>query len=356
MITPTRAPSGRPLNPEMLSDVTQLLPITGTRKPRRFRRIVIALLCWGYLLLILGLIVVIRVKGDHNWWATLLIFAPRWGVLLPLPILIPLALWGNRRMVKVLVVAVIAAIFPLMGFCVGWHRFTADAGGGLPIRIVAFNVHHHNLKDPAAARFFAGVHPDVVSLEELPPDFNIGLFPNDTWQIRWDGEMGIASRFPIVDVRPVMYGPATRFRLKTPAGLVDFIVVHLNSPHYALKDTIIGSPQGRRDLMVNINERALESQRLREIIARHREPLIIAGDFNLAFDSLLLRSNFSALVDSFEASGFGFGWTYRNGWTAVRIDHVMSDTCFDRLDCYTGPFLGSPHRPVVADLVLKTRP
>ena len=207
----------------------------------------------------------------------------------------------------------------------------------------------------AAWKFFDEVNPDVVTLEELPPDFNIDLFPHDTWQIRWGGEMGIASRFPIIKEEPVLSGPATRFRLKTPGGPVDVVVVHLNSPHYALRDTIAGQPQGREDLIANINERAFEAGGLRDAIAAHHTPLIIAGDFNLVFDSQLFRRNFSAMVDSFDATGFGVGWTYRNSWTAVRIDHVLSDDSFDCRDCYPGPFLSSPHRPVVADLILKAR-
>ena len=120
---------------EPFSGVTESLPTTATQNPRRIRRIVIALLCWAYLLLIIGLIAIIHLKGDRNWIATLLIFSPRWGALLPLPILILLAVWGNRRMLIVLAITTVITVFPFMGFNLGWHRFTS-ASAGVPIRVV----------------------------------------------------------------------------------------------------------------------------------------------------------------------------------------------------------------------------
>jgi len=268
-------------------------------------------------LLLWALIAFIRTTGDRNWRGTLLLFSPRWPALLPLIILGPLAIWGNRRMLIVLGLASVTAIFPLMGFCVGSHRFTGTGASGMPMRVVAFNVHQGYLNDPAVARFLSDIHPDVVALEELPITYDHRLFPRGTWHVIQHDELCLASRYPIVSAQDIWTNLATRFTLKTPSGPVDFIVVHLSSPHYALRDAVQGMDRGSEELSLNIHQRSMEASLLGQLAARSTRPLIIAGDFNLVWDSPLFTSQFPGMTDSFESAGLGFGWTYSNTWTSV---------------------------------------
>jgi endonuclease/exonuclease/phosphatase family metal-dependent hydrolase len=297
--------------------------------------------------------VVIRTTGDRTWQGTLLLFSPRWPALLPPIVLIPLALWANRRMLIVLGLAILVAIFPLMGFCIGWHRFARAPANGLPMRIMAFNIHHLKLEDPAVARFLSDVHPDVVALEELPGDYHRGLFPLDSWHIREHGEIFLASRYPIVSSRVLVPEVAARYTLLTPAGPVDCVVVHLSSPHYALRDAVRGDDQGGEKLSRNIMERTEQAAYLAQLATGTGRPLILAGDFNLVPDSPLFNGSFPDLTDSFESTGIGFGWTYSTQWTSVRIDHVLSNRFFENTHFSRGPALGSPHFPIVADVILK---
>jgi vancomycin resistance protein VanJ len=327
------------------------------RRARRKRSAVVAVLCWGYFLLLVGLVVTIRITGDRNWQGTLLLFSPRWVALLPLAILFPLSLLLNRRMLIVLVISSAIAVFPLMGFCIGWHRFIKAPPDSLPLRIMAFNIHHQHLQEPAIARFFDQTHADIVSLEEMPPVYNHDLFPPRDWHVddRHD-ELFLASRYPIIKSEDLVTNISTRFVLQTPAGPVDFIVVHLSSPHYALKDAVRGVDQGDDELKLNIQHRTDEANMLSTIANKADRPLIIAGDFNLVFDSPLFAYRFPSMQDSFESTGMGFGWTYSNQWTTVRIDHVLSNHFFQPTNFSKGPlFLGSQHFPIVTDLVLKSR-
>lgn len=320
--------------------------------PRRRGARVAALVCWGYLLLIAGLIFYLRTRGDHGRLATIILFSPRWIFAAPVVLMFPLVIYRGCRLPILLLI--FAALFPLMGFCIGWHRFGSGNEDGQPMRIVTFNLHLAETSNPDLVKFMAGTHPDVLALEETPGDLNRSDLPADLTHIVRRSEMCLASRYPIVSVTTIREDIAYRYTLKTPAGPVDFIGVHLSSPHVAIRDAIDGQDLGPLELARNITNRRDEAEKLRKQIEQTTDgPLVIAGDFNLAPDSPLYTQNFSALSDAFESTGLGFGWTYFHQFTMVRIDHVVFNRFFTCKSCMVGPRLVSPHRPVIADLILK---
>ena len=56
-------------------------------------------------------------------------------------------------------------------------------------------------------------------------------------------------------------------------------------------------------------------------------------------------------TDAFSEAGRGWGYTFIGAKTTVRIDHVLISKGWHRAACRVGPNVGSPHRPVIADLV-----
>jgi endonuclease/exonuclease/phosphatase family metal-dependent hydrolase len=171
--------------------------------------------------------------------------------------------------------------------------------------------------------------------------------------ITWHGELCVASRYPIHTIRIISEGLAIRYTIDTPAGPVDLIGVHLSSPHWALRDSIDGADQGPEELARNIRQRGEEAVLLKsEIEQTTNHPLIIAGDFNLTPDSPLFTENFSTMSDAYQSTEFGFGWSYFHQHTMVRIDHVLTNGLIVSRSCVVGPALGSPHRPLVVDLIL----
>jgi endonuclease/exonuclease/phosphatase family metal-dependent hydrolase len=323
-----------------------------TRKRRRGSRLA-AIVCWLCLFAMLGLIYYLRTQGDRAWLPTILIFSPRWIFAAPVVLLLPL--YRNCRVPCVLLV--LTAVFPLMGFCVGWHRLVPAqnaSSGDESIRIVTFNLHHIPFDEPAFRDFLARAHADVLAFEEMPAHANRGQFPEDLKHITYHGELCIAARYPIRAAMVLSPDTVVRYTLQTPAGPVDLIGVHLSSPHWALRDSIEGSTQGPDELARNIANRAAEASLLQHEIGQTTgRPLIIAGDFNLAPDSPLFTGSFPGMSDAFESTGLGFGWTYFHQHTMVRIDHVLTNNLLQCRACRVGPNLGSPHRPVIADLVLR---
>jgi endonuclease/exonuclease/phosphatase (EEP) superfamily protein YafD len=308
--------------------------------------------CWSYLFFLAILIVVLRTLGDRDLPATLLLFSPRWIYLLPLPALAGPAIWIDRRGLIPLALAALLGLFPLMGFCIGFGRYVQTEAASLPVKVMAFNTHHIRLHDLAVYRFIADQQPDIVALEELPSNYDRKVFPAPTWRLIFFEDLCLASKYPILSSELILGGAAARFRLAVHGRTIEIIVVHLSSPHWALRDLWFQTSVGLREISENIANRRSQARELARLAAGATEPLIIAGDFNTTFDSPLFVGAYPGLPDAFETAGFGLGWTYQNLGTSVRIDHILTNRFFRQAGCVVGRNLGSPHRPIVADLRL----
>ena len=78
---------------------------------------------------------------------------------------------------------------------------------------------------------------------------------------------------------------------------------------------------------------------------------LLTGDFNTPVGSGIFRKSWSpAFADAFTTAGWGFGYTYYVRRTCTRIDHVLFGREWTCRNCWVGPAVGSPHRPLIADL------
>ena len=82
------------------------------------------------------------------WWpATVLLFGPRWVLLLPAVVLLPWAVLRDRDWVVPLGVAVVVAAGPLVGLRSG-VRGLLPAGEGFGLRVATLNAWGGDLVDP----------------------------------------------------------------------------------------------------------------------------------------------------------------------------------------------------------------
>jgi endonuclease/exonuclease/phosphatase (EEP) superfamily protein YafD len=142
--------------------------------------------------------------------------------------------------------------------------------------------------------------------------------------------------------------------LKTNAGRIDLYSIHIASPHLPLYAVLHDKPGGKAALEQNIIEREAQARELNHITQSAPGPILMAGDFNLCPDSPIFRENFPQFTDAYDFAGFGFGWTYRAPWVAMRIDHILSSSHWICRDCWLGTDVGSPHLPVIADFSLRS--
>jgi vancomycin resistance protein VanJ len=229
------------------------------------------------------------------------------------------------------------------------------------LRVMTFNVHRQHVDPSRVADYLASVNPDVIAFQDWSSADDELLLGSGRWHVCREGELLVASHFAIGKVTPLNFGDgddfskaergvAATFELLLPGGPINLINVHLASPHTGLLTVL--SDRGMV-LEHNSSKRWRESEMLRDLVDRTSEPLILAGDFNTADDSPIFRSHWADFTDAFDDSGWGFGYTYVVKQSQMRIDHILARPSWRPIRCWVGPEAGSPHRPLLADLMFR---
>lgn len=312
---------------------------------------------WLYLLLVLAAWAAIH-AGDLWWPATLLMFGPRWLLAIPLiPLILAAACW-RRRTLTVVFVALFLVLGPVMGFHVPWRAVVSDVPLGMPFRVLTCNMHYQKPHRAALDRLLAETEPDIVAVQELPRRAPFDYFDVEQWHLHRIGRHFLASRYPI---RQAMHlggksrnvpGSLMRYELETSAGPVALFSLHFASPREGLYDASRHPATGPVELEENSTVRWRQSKYLLRLAEETTAPVLLMGDFNTPSESAIFRRIWDRYTDAFTATGWGWGYTFFGGRTAVRIDHILAGPGWYCQRCWVGPDIGPPHRPVLADLVL----
>jgi vancomycin resistance protein VanJ len=327
---------------------------------------IIPALIWLYIGFLLSICLFLYLASDRWWVATIILFGPRWVAFLPLPIPVYLAWRWQRRLLWPLAgAALIYAVFG-MGFCLPVRSIwpAPSSKDDFHFKLMTLNA-HRSITDPTRfAQVIADEQPDVILVQDYTSRLQ-NIFPQTVYpfQSRRNQELFIASRFPISsadDLLPQdvaeenfpyddlpLVGRASRFDLQTPAQTIELVNVHLASPHNSFNDFLDFGATAM--INQNIQRRLTESEFLRQNLG-NSPSAILAGDFNTPPESYILRSFSANFVDAFSRAGFGFGYSYYNRHFQARIDHVMVNRGWTVEGCWTGPDVGSPHRPLIAVL------
>lgn len=324
--------------------------------PRRLRRLV-ALLSWLYFLAVVGAWMLLYL-ADLWWPATFFLFAPRWALALPLAVLVPAALLRRRRSLIVLALSAAIIAGPLMGLCVPWGQLFSTSSEGFRLRVLTCNMHYRkNLNSLPLDDLVAGTSPDVVALQEWPEDNASAVLADRDWHVHRTSVLFLASRYPIVKTELLgrhsdsARGAVMRYDLQTPIGIVHFFSVHLASPRRELYETAHDAWRGPELVQASSDLRWEQSENLAHAAGEVTGPVVLAGDFNTPPESAIFRRLWDRYTDAFSAAGWGWGYTYLASRTTVRIDHVLAGPGWSCAHCRTCGDIGSPHRPVLADLV-----
>jgi endonuclease/exonuclease/phosphatase (EEP) superfamily protein YafD len=325
----------------------------------RWRRVRTAVTVCNWLYLAVAAVAAVLLRFGDAWWpATFLMFAPLWVFALPVGVLIPAALVWRRRALVPGLLAVVLVLGPVTDFCVQWPtRGDTPVGGSLRLRVLTCNMHYGN-PDPARLnRLIDETDPDVIVLQEWLRPRQLPAFGQGRWHLFAVNGQFLASRHTIRRSEIIGSdtdnpdGSAARYELVTDRGVVTFFSVHFASPRDALFATSRGRAGGPALLGANSALRRRQSENLAKCAAEVVGPVVLAGDFNTPPQSVLFRGVWAGYADAFSAAGWGWGYTFRADRTMTRIDHVLTGPGWRCEACRVGPNVGSPHRPVVADLV-----
>lgn len=317
---------------------------------------------WGYALAVLAVWGLIHYGGDRWWFATMMLFGPRWVYLLPLAVLAP-ATWRRPRLRWLLVAAALIVLVPIMGLCVPWQRF-AGAGDGPSLRVLTCNLKGKCRNNAVFHELLRESLPDIVALQGCWRDAAIA-WP-EGWHFEQDGEMILASPYPLRQVRSLsitdpMFQDRVRLLrgiVETPHGDVTVVSLHMPSPHIGLRqvldDSTLIRPSQSGTLVAQSELRRQAAEATVQYVDRIAEPVVIVGDLNVPPESPIYRQTWARYANAFSQAGLGYGYTewptvrwFRHG---IRIDHILTRARLRPLASWLGPDVGSDHLPLLADL------
>lgn len=331
----------------------------------------LSFLAYGYPLVLVSIWILFRLEGDRWWFATLLMYGPRWIYLAPLALLVPIATLVQRRLLLPLGLSGAIALFLLMGLCIPYRTWGRSWAGEMrpSLRVLSYNIERYRVPGHAFSTLLDQEQPDLLAVQECA---GVGRWTDwwnrhHEWYAVHRGELMVASRFPIKDVevshsrwpaerKPVLN--AIYCVIEAPSGDVGFCNLHLDTPRRAL--TLVLDREKGLDLEdanyadYRLDCRRRESEDLLRWLNQFPEPKIIAGDFNLAGESRIYQSHWAKYRDAFSWAGWGFGFTkqtvIRQREYGLRIDRILTDAHWTPSRSWVGPDLGSDHSPLFADI------
>jgi len=334
------------------------------RAPARYPRLTrfFIRLAWGYAVALLCLWLLLF-AADRWWVATVLMYSPRWLFSLPLlAFLAALLVLRRRALLWPLLVGTFVLLFAVMQLCLPWRG--ALAFGGSPdarIRVLTLNADNVDLDAAKLKALLDEVKPDVVALQAWRSRHERPAFgPRDgaaTWHLARDGELFVASRFPVSPAGKLVHpafagydGTAAAYDVSAPMGNVRLYNLHLATPRDGLEAVIDEWWDGADEMDETSALRRDQSEAVSQWAGGFSGPTLVVGDFNTPPDSAIYRTFWSGYTNAYTAAGFGFGNTHFTRRTSVRIDHVLAGPGWRCRRAWVGPYVGSLHRPVIADL------
>lgn len=338
----------------------------------RVARLTLAIGAMAYPIALIAVWLLMRFVGERWWLTTVLLYLPRAGWALPLPLFTLALLFAFRkRWLLTQLVAAVVVILPLMGLRFS-SRGTAPAGAAT-LRVVSLNTGSDRFGARGLAAQLAAARPDLIVLQEARVDDRAALqalLPDFHIELR--DQFLAASRYPIelqptpamIEVGGVRRDPFfLSFDWLVPAGRIRVYDVHPISPRDGLEnlrwrglhDNLARGRFIERRLSDQVALNAeLRVRSLEAVVENARQaglPVLIAGDTNLPDGSWALARILGRYQDGFLEVGRGFGYTFpaiKRAW--MRIDRVLADGHFRFLDFAVLEPRVSDHLAVQADL------
>ncbi len=233
------------IRPEVFDDAAK----AGQPQRRRWPSKAAAVCTWLYVAAVLAVWLLLRFGGDRWWFATVILFGPRWRCALPLAMLVPAAAIIRRRLLSVLAATAIMVFGPVMGFCIPRARLTTADGPSL--RVLTCNVKGKCYDNATLDKLIEETAPDIVALQGCWSQVRI-RWPAG-WHVCQVADFLVASRYPVVHQgadhswRRPGHGPHTdmlRCTVQASGRDIDFCSVHLLSPRQELEAVL-----GRKTLL-----------------------------------------------------------------------------------------------------------
>ena len=253
-----------------------------------------------------------------------------------------------------------------------WSPKTFDKVDASPsITVLSINVGQHLVESEFLNNFILEQKADIVFLQEVTDKHIKNGWPNlrETYPYQVHGPllsekqvgMGILSRYPILsskDFKLAEEGLVFQQRANVQIGEQEIAIynIHTTYPWFLPQKIFLSLTLP----IYNYSIRSREIQTLVKLLKDENLPVIAAGDFNMTDQAQDYSYLTQILIDSFQESGWGFGFT----WPAhknpsgeinldqpiVRVDYIMHSDDWTSQATQVLSKTGSDHFPITTKL------
>jgi vancomycin resistance protein VanJ len=277
---------------------------------------------------------------------------------------------------KTFIASCLAAII-FLGWCHTkyWTPKTIDIqNSSISVTILSMNVGQHLVEPKFLNTFILEQDADIVFLQEVTDKHIKNGWPDlrEKYPYQVHGPllserqvgMGILSRYPILsskDFKLADEGLVFQQRSTVQIDEREIAVynIHTTYPWFRPQKILFSLTLP----MYNYSTRSSEIQTLVKLLQDENLPVIAAGDFNMTDQAQDYNYLTQILTDSFQESGWGFGFT----WPAhknpsgeinlnkptVRVDYIMHSSDWISQATQVLSKIGSDHLPLTTKLFLK---
>jgi endonuclease/exonuclease/phosphatase (EEP) superfamily protein YafD len=317
----------------------------------------------GYLVVALVSAACLWLLADRWWAATVLLFGPRWVLILPLAVLLPAVALLDRPLLVPLALATLVVLGPVVGLRTGWRQPLVPPDPTRDIRLMSFNTEGGRGLAWAPAQVLEALEVDIAAFQECRQDLADAIAALGGWHTDARDGACLASQFPIISVAQMDRsafvaarggGLVVTYRLDVGGREVRVTNIHLETPREGLELLLAGRVgEAAPTLEGSSLLRTFEHRFAQRWVDTLPAPRLVLGDFNSPPESPMFRDHWGDWQNAFSRLGRGLGGTRMNGWIRARIDHILADTAWTVVRSSLGPDLGSDHLPILADLRLR---
>ncbi len=312
----------------------------------------------GYLIVVTAASLYLDAYGDVTGLGMLLLFGPRWWMVLPWMILVPATLIVSRT--PIVILAVIGVLVTLRGVLLFELPATIHRDASRrALRLVTYNTDRSVKLTQRIRSDLERWDAEVVLLQDCSPIVADYLRTITGVIVHTTPEFCMVSRVPVESVDQLRspsrhvegsigrFGNIIRYRVRLAGGLVPIYSLHLETPRDALG---MARKLGFELLHNSIVMRSADSHLASAWVGRTDSAFVVAGDFNLPYGSKILRRDWGDLTNAFTEVGTGIGNTMFSGRYAVRIDHVLTSKTLVVQSIMLERDFPSEHQPVIVDV------
>lgn len=309
-----------------------------------------------FLLVVVGVCLVAGLFAKQSWFCDILtafVFYQLLGGIVALVGLVALRAWRSAAVAAVLLAWLLVITAPYLPWKQG--RGEVHAATGNAVRVLLTNVLSRNRESAELMRMIQEANPDIICSQETD-DFWYAEFQRlkDTYPHhhavpRPDNfGIGLWSKYPLLEASTLELGdstvPTIFVKLDVHGTTVNLLCLHTLPP-------LLGDYADTRNQQLAA---------VPELVERHGAPFLLVGDLNASLWSPHVKDIRDATGLRDARDGFGIFPTWPANMplipTPCPIDQILVSPEIEVTNFERGPFVGSDHFPVWADLVIPPGP